>query len=118
MDMYNEVDMSQNEKVVCASSTYDKKYYFNEEFARLPDAIQDELKIMSVLFTEDVGGIFVVKFQENGILKLETEADEGDLLYDEIGAGLKVRQLQRQKGQLFEELELFYKVFFMGGEIS
>lgn len=118
MDMYNEVDMNQKESVVCASSAYDKKYYFNEDFTRLPDSIKDELKIMSVIFTEDVGGIFMVEFDEDGNLRLVTDADEGDLLYDDIGAALKIKQLQREKAQLFEELELFYRVFFMGEDIS
>ena len=31
--------------------------------------------------------------------------------YDEIGAGLKIRQMQEEKRDLFESLELFYKVF-------
>ena len=47
------------EEVLCASSAYDQKYYLNEAFDKLPDSIKDELKIMAVLFTEDVGGIFI-----------------------------------------------------------
>ena len=38
------------------------------------------------------------------------------MLYDEIGASLKVRQLQREKRETFEMLEMFYKVFFLGEE--
>ena len=37
--------------VLCASSAYDKKFYLNEDFSKLPDEIKDELKIMCVLFT-------------------------------------------------------------------
>lgn len=102
--------------ILCASSAYDKKFYMNRDFDKLPDSIKDELKAMSVLFTEDIGGILVVEFSEDGQLLLRTEADEGDLLYDEIGASLKVRQLQREKRETFEMLEMFYKVFFLGEE--
>ena len=102
--------------ILCASSAYDKKFYMNEEFAKLPDSVKDELKAMSVLFTEDIGGIFIVEFTDDGRLILKTEADEGDLLYDEIGAALKVRQLQREKEDTFSMLEMFYKVFFLGEE--
>ena len=102
--------------ILCAASAYDKKFYMNEEFAKLPDSVKDELKAMSVLFTEDIGGIFIVEFAEDGRLILKTEADEGDLLYDEIGAALKVRQLQREKEDTFSMLEMFYKVFFLGEE--
>ena len=40
----------------------------------------------------------------------ETAADEGDLLYDEIGSVLKVKQLQNTKQELLESLEMYYKV--------
>ena len=43
----------------------------------------------------------------------QTDADEGDLLYDEIGSVLKVKQLQRTRQDLLEALELYYKV--LGG---
>lgn len=103
-----------NNEVLCASSAYDRKFYLNDAFKGLPDSIKDELKIMSVLFTEDVGGIFMMEFDEEGTLILKTEADEGDLLYDEIGAALKVRKLQMEKSETFEALEMYYKVFFLG----
>ena len=66
---------------------------------------------MCVLFTEDVGGILTLSFDEDGTLCLNTEAEETDASYDEIGAGLKIRQMQEEKRELFESLELFYKVF-------
>lgn len=104
------------EEVLCASSAYDQKYYLNETFDKLPESIKDELKIMAVLFTEDVGGIFIAKFDEEGTLMLETVADEGDLLYDEIGAALKVKRLREDKKETFEALEMFYRVFFLNEE--
>lgn len=101
-------------EVLCAASAYDRKFYLNDAFKDLPDRIKDELKIMSVLFTEDVGGIFIMEFDPEGTLIIKTEADEGDLLYDEIGAALKVRKLQMEKAETFEALEMYYKVFFLG----
>ena len=105
-------------KVLCAASANDKKFYLDEAFDRLPGHIKDELKIMAVLFTEDVGGIFIMEFDEDGTLILKTEADEGDLLYDEIGAALKIRSLQRDKEELFRSLEMYYKVFILGEKIQ
>ncbi len=105
--------MYQDNLVLCASSAYDKKYYLNEDFNGLPDQIKDELKIMSVLYTEDVGGILLMEFEEDGMLTLKTEADEGDLLYDEIGAVLKMKKLQKDHEELFESIEMYYKVFFL-----
>ncbi len=107
--------MEENE-VLCAASAYDKKFYLNEAFDGLPQSVKDELKIMCVLFTEDVGGILTVEFDADGTLFLRTEADEGDLLYDEIGAALKVKRLQTEKKDTFLALEMYYRVFCLGEE--
>ena len=71
--------MKQEEVVLCGSSAYTKKYYLNPDFQKLPQGIQDELKLMCVLYTEDVGGTLTLKFDEDGELIFETAADEGDL---------------------------------------
>lgn len=105
--------MEKNE-VLCAASAYDKKFYLNEAFGSLPQSIKDELKIMCVLFTEDVGGILTVEFDADGTLLLKTEADEGDLLYDEIGAALRVKRFRLEKEDVFVALEMYYKVFCLG----
>ena len=81
--------------VLCGSSAYERKYYFNEEFAALPETIQEELQIMCVMFTEDVGGVLTVEYDEDGNLDLKVTVDENDILYDEIGSALKIKQLQQ-----------------------
>ena len=98
---------------LCAASAYEKKYYFNKEFGKLPPHIQKELQIMCVVFTEECGGIISLEFDKEGELSIRTEADEGDCLYDEIAAGMLVSQMRREKEELFEALERFYKVFFI-----
>ncbi len=103
--------MDQREIVLCAASAYEKKFYLNQEFQGLPQGIKDELKIMCVLFTEDVGGVVELIYEEDGELKFRTFADEGDYLYDEIGSILKVKELQREKTELLESLQMFYRVF-------
>ena len=60
--------MFQDKMVLCASSAYEKKFYLNENFEGLPQHVKDELKIMCVLFTEDVGGVLSLEFDENGNL--------------------------------------------------
>lgn len=106
--------MEQKNVVLCASSAYEKKFWLNDAFTLLPEHIKKELKIMCVLFTEDVGGILSLEFNSKGKLFFRVEADEDDLLYDDIGSALKIKQLQREKRQLLEQLELFYRVFFLG----
>ena len=50
--------------VLCGANSYEQKYYFNEEFQSLPQSVKDELHIMCVLFTEDVGGILTMEYDE------------------------------------------------------
>ena len=76
--------------------------------------IKDELKIMCVLFTEEVGGIITLVFDEDGNLLFKTQADEDDLLYDDIACGMLIKKLRYEKRELLESLEMFYKVFFLG----
>jgi len=106
--------MSTEKTVLCAASAYEEKFYLNDKFESLPEDIQDELKIMTVLYTNDVGGILVLEFDEEGTLCFRTEAAENDFSYDEIGSVLKIRQMQREKEELFQALEMYYRVFFMG----
>ena len=108
------MDMFDEEVVLCASSAYDKKFYLNEEFSRLPEDIKNELKIMCVLFTEEVGGILELVFDEEGNLLFRTDADENDLLYDDIACGMLIKKMQYEKRELLESLEMFYRVFFLG----
>lgn len=110
--------MYQDKIVLCASSSYDKKYYLSEDFSSLPEQIQQELKIMCVLFTEDVGGVLSLEYDEEGNLLFRVDSDEGDYLFDEIGSVLKIKELQRTKAELLEALEIYYKVFFLQEDIS
>lgn len=107
-----------DEIVLCGASSYTKKYYLNENFEGLPEGVRDELKIMCVLYTEDVGGTLQLVYDEDGNLEFRAEAEDGDLLYDEIGSVLKIKQLQNTKRELLEALELYFRVFFLGEEME
>ena len=98
-------------EVLCACSEYEQKYYFNNKFDNLPQAVKDELQIMCVTFTEEIGGEFVLRFDDDGCLLMEVSSDENDLLYDAIGSGLKIKQIQIQKAELFGQLEQYYKAW-------
>lgn len=102
-----------NETVLCAASAYEQKFYLNPDFGSLPESVQEELKVMCVLYTEDVGGILMLVFDEEGNLELKVDHAEDDFMFDEIGSVLKIKELQRTKRELFESLETFYKVFCM-----
>ena len=106
------------EMVLCAASSYEQKYYLNPEFESHPEAVKQELQIMCVLYTADVGGVLLLVFDENGNLELKVEHNEGDFSFDEIGSVLKIKELQDTKEELFKSLEMFYKVFYLGEEME
>lgn len=100
-------------QVLCACSAYEQKFYLNPRYSSLPDAVKDELKILSVTLTADVGGVFTMTFEEDGTLFLSTTAKESDFFFDEIGSGLKIREMRKEHGELFEGLEEYYRAFFV-----
>ena len=106
--------MAMSNVTLCVSNAYQKKFYLNENFNGLPQHIKDELKIMCVLYTEDVGGILEIVFTEDGELEFKTSFEEGDYFYDEIGSVLKIKQYQNDKRDLLEAIETYYRVLFLG----
>ena len=102
------------EVVLCVSNAYQKKFYLNDNFEGLPQSIKDELKIMCVMYTEDVGGILELVFDEDGSLDFRTSCKENDFFYDEIGSVLKIKQYQSQKRELLEAIETYYRIVFLG----
>ena len=66
-----------------------------------------------VIATTESGGILLMEYDPEGNLLIRTEADEGDIMFDEISAGLYVSKIQHENRELLEELELYYKVFFL-----
>ena len=100
--------------VLCGANSYEEKYYLNPDFDSLPDNIKDELKIMCVLYVNDLGGILTLVFDEDGDLQFEVTSEEFDPMFDEIGSRLKIKQMQQEKQDLLQALQLYYKVFFLG----
>ena len=110
--------MYQENIVLCGASSYEQKYYFNPDCNSLPESIKQELQIMCVLYTEDIGGILTLEFDEDGNLQFKTEALDADAMYDEIGSVLKIKKLQTEKKEFLESLELYYRVFFLGENLE
>lgn len=109
----------QEERIVlCGASSYEQKYYFNRIFERIPQSVQDELRILCVLFTEEVGGVITFVFAKDGRLLIETEAAEDDFLYDEVSSGLLVKKIRSTRQEFLESLALYYRVFVRHEDIA
>ncbi len=110
--------MSENRMILCGANAYEKKYYFNERFKQIPQSVQDELHIICVLFTEEAGGIFTIVFEPDGSVSLETDAEENDVYYDEIGSGLLVKEIRRKRKELLQSLSLYYRALILKEDLS
>lgn len=84
------------EVVLCGASAYNRKFYLNEDFKGLPGQVKDELKIMCVLFTEDIGGIFQLVFDGTGNLEFRTSVDAGVCSTMRLDVGSKSRSFGGQ----------------------
>lgn len=99
--------------IMCAANSYTQKYFLDPRFSHMPDNVKDDIKILSVAFTEECGGIFLMSFDEEGNLNLTSYSDENDYLYDEISAGLYINRYRMENRELFEALETYFKIVFL-----
>lgn len=109
--------MQEHEIVLAAASTYDKKYYFNDDFITLPQQVKNELRTICILHTADVGGTIAITFNELGNVEIQVNADEEDVLYDEIGSHLRVKRIQKEHKELWEALGVYFNLTKLGGHI-
>ena len=84
----------------------------------IPESIKEELHIICVLFTEEVGGVFTIAFEEDGNVVMETNADDDDIYYDEISSGLLTSEIRKNRQELFASLSLYYRVFIKKEDVS
>ncbi len=107
-------DREYEKSVICGASVYKQKYYFNDKYAGLPDEIKKDIRIKVVTLAEKLHCVFLMGFYDDGDVYFETRAEEGDFSFDEIGAALEVRRLEREERELIEQLGVWYKVFMLG----
>ena len=69
-------------KVLAAANNKEQKYFMEEEFKFLPDAIKDDLKKICIMMAEKLNCTFVVGFDDNGDVYFETVKHEGDFDFD------------------------------------
>jgi len=105
MDNMTETD---NLKILCGASYYEQKFYLNPAYSSLPEQVKDELKVMCVMFVDEVSGIIMLEFDDDGNLQIVVTSKPDDFYFDEIGSRLKITQLRTGKRELFSQLEEYY----------
>lgn len=97
--------------VLVSASSYTQMYYLNPEFKSLPTEIRNELRYICIPLAEKLHCIFTIGFYNNGLIYIETSAEEVDYDFDEIGSQLEIKRLQKEKATFFETLQLWYKLY-------
>ncbi|MEI3506062.1 MAG: DUF6145 family protein [Anaerotignum faecicola] len=98
-------------KILAAANNKEQKYFMEEEFKFLPDTIKEDLKRICVYMAEKLNCTFLVGFDDNGDVYFETIKHEGDFDFDEIGAELEIKRLQKEELELFRAMELWVCAF-------
>ena len=105
--------------ILCGANSYNQKFYYNDaEFGNIPEDVQNELHIMCVKFTEEVGGILTVEFDKDGNVIFRVSVDDGDYLFDDIECQLSIDKMQKDNIELLHQLELYYKIAILHEEIE
>lgn len=99
-------------KILAAADAGKQKYFLEPAFRELPESIREEVRVICVLLAQKLNCTFLMGFDEEGALYFETVRREDDFDFDDIGAGLEINVLRREKKELLRALELWYAVFF------
>ncbi|MBP3240744.1 MAG: hypothetical protein J6M92_09385 [Oribacterium sp.] len=97
-----------NNVVLCAANSYNQKFFMNPEYNNLPDDVLKELKIISVEYTEEIGGIFLMEFNADNKLVLKSMHEDGDVMFDEDNSRKKIDSIAEKYEALFTKLETYY----------
>lgn len=101
--------MSEDKVVLAYASQYKEKYYFNENLGKIPEEIKKEVLVLLISLVEEAGGVAEMGFDLDGEVYVDSWCEEGDLGYDEIAAGLLVREIEREQRSLLDNLALWYR---------
>ena len=101
--------MYEEKIVLCGANSYEEKYYLNPDFEALPDSVKDELKIMCVLYVNDVGGILTLVYDEDGEPRSLTRC------LTRLGAGLRSSNCRERKKSCSQHCRCIIKCFFLEG---
>lgn len=107
------------EKEVLACASYmEQKYFFEKEFASLPESIQKEVKEICITMAERLGVSFLIGFHRTGEIYFEIVTPTDAFDFDDIGAELEIKALRKEKKELIKALTMWFLIFKKGKELG
>ena len=98
-------------EILVTASYYKQKYYFNPKFDAIPAEIRNEIRALCIMTAEKIHGVLTLGFYRNGDIFFEASGEETDYEYDEIGAQLEIKEIKREKMEMFASLRLWYLMY-------
>lgn len=100
-------------KKIMAAASFDKqKYFLDPEYDAIPQGIKDEVQTICVYLAEKLRCTFTIGFHtESGDVYFETVRSDEILDFDDIGAELEIKALQKEKAELIKALKLWYLIY-------
>lgn len=99
-------------KVLAAASYETQKYFLEPDFSSLPEGIQEEIRTICIVLAQKLCCTFLIGFYENGAIYFDVVKPENCFDFDDIGAELEIKSLEKEKAELIKSLKLWYLVYY------
>ncbi|MHC1748990.1 MAG: DUF6145 family protein [Cellulosilyticaceae bacterium] len=99
----------EKQMLICISP-YNHKYFLEQNFNDVPNAIKEELIDEVAKIAEKVNAIISIGFYEDGNIYIE-QRSEDELAFDEIGSALEIKRFQTEKKELLKSLRMWYLLY-------
>lgn len=100
-----------DKQVFITASYYKQKYYANPIYDGLPSDIRNNMRELCIMLAEKLHGIIYLGFHPSGDVFIVSEAEDGDLEYDEIDAKLVLRDVEEENEATFKKMKLWYLIY-------
>ena len=98
-------------EILASGSYYNKKYYYNEKFEKLPTQIKKDIKDICLRYVNAFKCILLIGFYEDGEVFLETQVlEENEFSFMEIDSKLAIKKIEDEYVDLFEGLAKWYVI--------
>ena len=101
----------EEKKIMSAASFEKQKYYIDPEFYSLPEGIKDEVKALCVILAQKLMCTFIIGFYSDGDVYFDIVKNKDAIDFDDIGAELEIKAIEREKKELIRSLKMWYLIY-------
>lgn len=98
-------------RILAAASFEQQKFFFEPEFKEMPENIKQEVKILCVTTAQKLSCTFSIGFYDDSEVFFEIIKPEDYIDFDDIGAELEIKELQRKEKEFIKSLSLWHTIY-------